>query len=126
MPGFCERRAMTRWRIAIASSYAATAAGRSGLREEQSLLEGADSSLVTESSLTARRAHFNASFSISLDETRGGPGGDGSLGCFRLRRVYGGGCREYGGGGIGLDMDGGWDGGVREGGRERVVMVGWL
>ncbi|KAH9993082.1 hypothetical protein BJV77DRAFT_962067 [Russula vinacea] len=87
---------------------------------------GADSSLVTESSLTARRAHFNASFSISLDETRGGPGGDGSLGCFRLRRVYGGGCREYGGGGIGLDMDGGWDGGVREGGRERVVMVGWL
>ena len=72
-PGFCERRAMTCWRIAIPSPYAATARGRSNLAV---------------SSLTARCAHFNASVNNSLEDSRGGRGGDGSLGgCFRWRRV---------------------------------------
>ena len=63
---------MTRWRIAIASSYAVMAAGMSA---------------STESCLTARRAHFSASVSISLEDNRGGRGGEGSLGGFRRRRV---------------------------------------
>ena len=64
---------MTLWRIVIASSYAATAAGASA---------------STASCLTARRAHFNASVSISLEDSRGGRGGEGSLGgSFRRRRV---------------------------------------